>query len=1099
MYRISALLLCVCAATLTANAQVDGYYRMPDIHGDRIVFNAEGDLWTAPASGGAARRITTHLGEEAWPVISPDGLHIAFTASYDGTTDAYVIPAEGGKPRRISWDGSRPVGWTRDGRVMLRTSKYAGLPDARLVLVDPENGSLSQVPLSQAAEGSMADDSTLFFARLPRQGSNSRWYKGGLAQKLWKFKDGDPEATPLTIDYPGTSRQPNVMNDGRVYFLSDREGGMNIWSMNQAGGDLQRHTTYEAWDIQELAGDGATLVYRLGADLYTMDVGSGTTQKVPVTLVTDSEQALIDWEDKPMQYLSDAALRSDGKRVAFVSRGELFTVPVGEGRTAHVSRNSGVRYRNVMFGKDSSEVIALSDRSGELEWWRTPVDGIGAPVQITNGPAMLRRDGVASPDGRYLSHTDYDDQLWLVDMENGTSKKIAEAPAGNGAWSPDSRYLVYSRYMPALMTALFVYDVKEDQSRQLTSDRFMDGYPAFSADGNWLYFLSSRTWNSTVSSPWGERAPQPHFEKQDKMYAIPLREGVAFPNAVPNELTEARAAKKEDKEDDEKKEDEKGQNDGEDAKPMRWDLTHLLREVPVPAGDYSGLSANDKRIFYISDGDLMALDLKAEAEPVRLVEKTSGYELAGGGKHILLRKQSKMHVIPASAGKDVKLDDKNEVDVGDLRFAVDKRAEWTQIYNDAWRMHRDYFWDPAMHGVDWEAMRDKYAALLPRVGSREELSDLQGMLVSELSLLHSNAGGGDTRREELTVTTASLGGVFERDAETGGFRLVHRYDADPDLPEYWSPLAHPDVQIAEGSVILSVNGQPASSASHISELLQDQAGKQVRLAVQDSGGTNRDVVITPISSRQDFNVRYHEWEYARRKRVDELSSGTVGYVHLRAMGRNDIGQWTREFYSQTRKQGLIVDVRHNNGGNIDSWVLSQLLRRHWSYFKPRKGEIFPNMQYSFNGHLVVLVDERTASDGEAFADGFRRLGLGKAIGVRTWGGEVWLSSSNRQVDGGVARASELGVYGPERAWLIEGWGFVPDMEVDNLPHETFNGRDAQLEAAVQYLEDLIEEDPRLIPEPPPYPVLVPGSGFPTPWHEDVLAPSGEETTSSEGP
>ncbi len=477
----------------------------------------------------------------------------------------------------------------------------------------------------------------------------------------------------------------------------------------------------------------------------------------------------------------------------------------------------------------------------------------------------------------------------------------------------------------------------------------------------------------------------------------------------------------------------------------------------------------------------MALDLKPKAEPVRLVEGSAGGELSGNGKYILVRKNSKLHVIGAASGKDVKLEEKNEVALGGWKFAVNKRDEWTQIYNDMWRLHRDYFWDPNMLGVDWDAMRVKYASLVDRVGSREELADLQGMLVSELSLMHSNAGGGDIQRGEDAVSPAALGGVFERDASTGGFRLLRRYAADPDLPGQWSPLAHPDVQIDEGSVILSVNGRPASAAANIGELLMDQAGKQVLLTVQDPDGSTRDVVVKAISGGSENNLRYHEWEYTRRLKVDELSDGKIGYVHLRAMGRGDIGQWTREFYSQSTKQGLIVDVRHNRGGNIDSWVLGQLLRRAWAYFMPRGGIPSANMQYSFSGHMVVLVDERTASDGEAFADGFRRLGLGRSIGVRTWGGEVWLTGSNRQVDGGVTRASEIGVYGLEREWLIEGWGFVPDIEVDNLPHATFNGHDAQLEAAVAHLESLIEDDPRTAPLPPPYPVLVPGSGFPTPW------------------
>ena len=976
-------------------------------------------------------------------MLSPDGMHIAFWAGYEGAPDAYVMPVEGGVPKRISWDSARPVGWTPEGKVMLRTMTYAGLPDMRIVLVDPETGDLDQVPLSQAAEGSLAADGTLFFARMPRQGSNSRWYKGGLAQKLWKFASGMDEAMPLTTDYPGTSRQPNVMRDGRVYFLSDREGAMNIWSMNQDGGDLQRHTTYTDWDIQELAGDDATLVYRLGADLFTMDIASGQTAKVPITLVTDSDQALTDWETQPLRYLADAAVSHDGKRVAFVSRGELFVAPVGKGRTVHASRNSGIRYRNVVFTKDSSSVIALSDRSGELEWWRTPVDGLEAPVQITDGPSMLRQDGVPSPDGRYLSQINYRGSLWVVDLQTGSTTRVAETHRGNGTWSPDSRYMMYAAPTPSLMSALYVYDVQEKTSRQVTSDRFMDGFATFSADSEWLYFISSRTWNSSVFSPWGERAPQPHFENRDKIYAIPLHKDATFPFAAPDELAADVSAK-------EDKEAEEGNEKAFIA--MQWDLQHKLREVPLPAGSYQGLAANKKRLFYRSEGNLMALDFKPDAEPIRLVEGAPRFELSGKGDHILVQKGGKLHVIAASSGKDATLNSDNEVSTGDLRFAIDKRAEWTQIYNDAWRMHRDYFWDPAMHGVDWEAMRDKYGVLLPRVGSREDLSDVQAMLVSELSLLHSNAGGGDVRGEDLNVAPASLGGVFERDAATGGFRLVHRYAADPDLPGYWSPLAHPDVLVEEGSVIRAINGQSTATVAHLGALLIDQAGKQVRLDVLDPDGEERDVIVTPFTARDAFNLRYHEWEHSRRMRVEEASEGAIGYVHLRAMGRNDIGQWTREFYSQTRKQGLIVDVRHNNGGNIDSWVLSQLLRKAWSYFKPRQGDVTSNMQYAFNGHLVVLVDERTASDGEAFADGFRRLGLGEAIGMRTWGGEVWLTSSNRQVDGGVARASEIGVYGPEREWLIEGWGFVPDIEVDNLPHETFNGRDAQLEAAVQHLQ-----------------------------------------------
>jgi tricorn protease len=549
----------------------------------------------------------------------------------------------------------------------------------------------------------------------------------------------------------------------------------------------------------------------------------------------------------------------------------------------------------------------------------------------------------------------------------------------------------------------------------------------------------------------------PHFEDRAKIYAMPLKDGAAFPFSEPNELTGSKA-------------------DGD----VRWDRTDALREVPIAAGSMSIVGLTKDRLLYTEGRNLKGLALKHGADPVTVAEGVSSVELSGNNEKVLLRKGTAFHVIPASSGAGTKLNDDNQVHLDDWAFAVNKRDEWNQIYMDMWRLHRDYFWDPDMGGVDWTMMREKYAPLLPRVGSRQALADLQGMLVSELSLLHSNAGGGDVRASDNRAAPADLGGRFVRDEATGGFRLVHRLKYDSDLLDYRGPLAHPEANVEEGSVILAVNGQPTADAPALGALLMNQAGKQVRLRVQDPQGATRDAIVTPITGRQAYDLRYHEWEYTRRLEAAQLSEGNVGYLHLRAMGRGDAGQFTREFYSQLDKQAIIIDVRHNNGGNIDSWVLTQLMRRPWAWFKSRTGYTSPNMQFSFGGHLVILVDERSASDGEAVADGFRRLGLGATIGVRTWGGEVWLSGSNRQVDGGVTRASETGVFA-DGEWLIEGWGFVPDIEVDNPPHATYNGHDAQLEAAVGHLMGLIETDPRMWPEPPPYPELIPGYGFPTPW------------------
>ncbi len=1065
--RYFILLIAAVFATATF-AQNTAYFRQPALSGQTLVFSSEGDLWVADLAGGEARRLTSHVGDEAWPVLSPDGKTVAFSAEYQGKSDAYVMPVAGGTPRRIAWLNGRPVGWTPGGEVLVRTFERSGMPQARLVTIAPSTLQITEVQLAEAAEGAYAPDGTLYFVRLPRQGSNSRWYKGGTAPKMWSYKQGDASARPLTNDYPGTSRQPVVLADGRVYFLSDRQDAMNVWSMNAAGTDLQRHTSYTDFDLQELSGSGQNLVFRMGADLYRMTAPAGQPELIRLNVRSDAEQSLTEYETEPMERLSSASISHNGKQVALVSRGELFVAPAGAGRLVHLDANSGVRYREAVFGKDSSVVYALSDASGELEWYRIPVNGVGETKKITDGPAVLRESGLLSPDGKRMAHTNYRDGLWIVDMKSGKTTRISDRAAGQVAWSPDSRYLVYPKAQDANRDALHVYDTKDGKSKQITPGRFSDSRPAFSKRGDWLYFVSARHWESDVDSPWGERAPQPHYGKPEGIFAIPLRENARWPFTPDNELL-AVAPKDSNKLTD----------------PMRFDLGDRIREAPIKPGSFGAVLVGDKRIFYLDDeGDLFSHEMKAEAKPVKVTDKVESVDLSGDRSTLLVYKTKgtkALYTLKTDAGKDADLKDAG-VKLEDWRFAVDKRAEWNQIYHDAWRLHRDYFWDPNMLGVDWVAMRGKYEPLLGRVGSRAELSDLQAMLVSELSLMHSNAGGGDVRGPEVSAEVGQLGAVFAKDPKSGGFRVVERYDGHPDLPETWSPLQQPDVRVSEGDVILAVNGRSTADVEQLETLLLDAAGKNVLLKVRDKGGKERSVLAKALDSRGAYSLRYEDWERSRLAAVDSMSEGELGYLHIQAMGDGDIGRFTRDFYSQLGKKGMIVDVRHNNGGNIDSWVLGQLMRRAWSYFAPRNGDmVAPNMQESFNGPLVVLVDHRTSSDGESFADGFTRLGLGHTIGTRTWGGEVWLTGSNRQVDGGIARASEIGVFGLDGTWLVEGWGFEPAQEVDNEPHASYLGTDAQLEAAVKYLEGQLSQKPVAVPMRPAYPVVVPGQGYPTPY------------------
>jgi tricorn protease len=1049
---------------------VEGYYRYPAIHGETIVFSAEGDLWKVSTAGGVAQRLTTHAESEGYPAISPDGTTLAFSASYEGPTEVYTMPLDGGLPTRVTYNGStgRVVGWTPDGKVLYTTSKFSTLPNWQLVEVDPTNRESSILPLSQAADGAYDPASgTLFFTRLAEQGSRTKRYKGGTAQNLWKFESGASEAVPLTPDYPGTSRRA-MWWSGRVYFESDRDGTMNIWSMDPAGGDLRQHTHHSGWDAKTASlGDGR-IVYQVGADIWLYDIAADRAGKIPITITSDFEQMREKWVDEPMDYLSTVEISHDGDRLALTARGEVFVAPVKQGRFVHVTRAPDVRYRQALFAPDGESLLALSDESGEVEWWRLPANGIGEREQLTTDGKVLRFGGAVSPDGKWLAHYDQDQEIWLLNTESRDSKRLVVSQQRQNyhlAWSPDSRWLAFRTPAPNAFNQIHIYSVEDESMTAITTDRFNSYSPAWSADGKWMYFLSDRQFRSLVGSPWGARQPEPFFDKETKIYAVALQDDLRFPFRPDDELAAAAGG-------DENDENENEAETDVDIQPRG--IQERLYEVPVPAGNYTGLTTNGKRLFWREretgsfSWDLMALDIDNEdPEPKKIAEGVRGYGLSGNGEKLMIWKGDAFHVINASSGADARLTDAR-VDLSNWNFSLDPREEWRQMFVESWRLERDYFYDPGMHGVDWEAMLEKYMPLVDRVTNRSELSDLQAQMVAELSALHIFVRGGDHREGKDQVQPASLGAVLTRDESEGGYRIDHIYRNDPDYPDELSPLARPGVGVNDGDIITAVNGVSVMFVPDIGVLLRNQAGEQVRLSVR-SGGAQRDLIVEPISQGREWDLRYDEWEYTRRLAVDSMSDGQIGYLHLRAMGGGNMAEFYRHFYPVFDRQGLIIDVRHNNGGNIDSWILEKLMRPAWFYWQSRVGDPTWNMQYAFRGHMVMLIDERTASDGEAVAEGFRRLDLGQLIGTRTWGGEVWLTSSNVLVDWGIATAAEFGVYGPEGEWLIEGHGVDPDIVVDNLPHATFNGDDAQLRAAVEHLQELIRSDPRPVPPVPVFP------------------------------
>jgi tricorn protease len=1077
------------AQPLDASKSTLGYYRFPALAGDSIVFTAEGDLWRVPLTGGTAQRLTSHPAEESHAAVSPDGKTVAFSASYEGPTEVYTLSLDApAPPQRQTWEGANAivVGWTPQGDILYSTRRYSTLPNTELARVNPKTHAITLLPLAQASDG-VYDGDTLFFTRFPFQGSYTKRYHGGTAQSIWKFT-GSGEATNLTADYNGTNKTPMVWQ-GRVYFLSDRDGTVNVWSMDPSGHDLRQQTKHAGgFDVQSPSLAGGRIVYQLGADLRVYDIAANRDSAVVVRLLSDFDQMRDRWVRTPADWISTAHVSPNGDRVVFTARGQLFVVPAQQGRIV-ATRDRKTRFREGRFLPDGKSLLALSDKSGEVEFWRVPANGIGDAEQLTKDAKVLRWDGIPSPDGKHIAHWDKDQELWVYDMTSKTQTKLASSNMGDFQdiqWSPDSRWLAYSAPVNNQVNVLFLYNTDSHGITPVTTDRYESFSPAWSPDGKWLFFLSNRTFTSLVPSPWGSRQPEPFFDKQTKIYEIALKAGERSPFQQDDELH----AKVEDKknEDGKKPEDKKAEDKkAEDKKPEAVNVdidldaiqTRLL-EVPVPAGNYSALATDGKRLYYVSQDaaidakrtlKTMTIDNKRGTAPDTFMEDIAGFELTLDGKKLMFRKGSDYYVVDAAAKAPAAAElGKSQVLLRDWTFDLDPRDEWRQMFLDAWRLERDYFYDRGMNGVNWPAMKDRFLPLVERVTDRAELNDILAQMVGELSALHIFVRGGDVRRGQDNVTEASLGATFARDEAAGGFRVAHIYRTDPDNPAALSPLARQGVGVQEGDVVESINGVSTLSVPDVGALLRNEADRQVLLKIKPkSGGAARDVVVEPITVARENGMRYDEWEYTRRLQVEKASKNTIGYVHLRAMGSGDMAQWAREFYPVFDRDGLIIDVRHNSGGNIDSWLLEKLLRKAWFYWQPRVGSATWNMQYAFRGHVVVLTDENTASDGEAFAEGFRRLGLGKVIGTRTWGGEIWLSSSNFLVDRGIATAAEMGVFGPEGEWLIEGHGVDPDIVVDNPPHATYEGKDAQLEAAIAELQAEIKTHPIPAPKVPAYP------------------------------
>jgi tricorn protease len=1060
-----------------------GYYRYPALYNDTLVFTAEGDLWKVKLGDKYAQRLTTHPAEEKEASISPDGKWVAFVANYSGTPEVHVMPIQGGITKRVTFEnvGVKVHGWSTDSKVLYSFNGRVG-PAGNWTLkqVNPTTLVTTTIPLSDAVQGTIsADNNTLYFAQFGLQISsdNARAYQGGAKGELWKYTLGsNKEATQLTSKHKGSARTPMIAGE-RLYFISNQSGSDNIWSMKLNGRDQQQHTQYQDWEVRSARLNDNKIVYQLGADIKIFDLSSEQSTVVDIALTSDFPELREHWVNEPLKELTSAKQAGDTKKVVLTARGRVAIAATDGSRLIEIATPKDSRTRKALLSHDKKSIYALNDSSGEMEIWQYPADGSQGSEQLTSDGNIFRWDLYLSPDGKSIAHDDKNGDLWLLDIAskkntNILSNSIGASPINSLTWSSDSQLIAITyEGVKSERSQILLIDTLINKHQTLTSEKYASFSPAFSSDTKWLYFLSDRHFDSFPNSPWGDRNMGASFDRRTQVFAIALNEKAKFPFEQPTELDALDVPKDSDAKD----EDDNGDNDTDtpDEKATEeqpkvavdWQkISDRLWQVPVAPGNYSKILANKKFLYVLdkitepnSQPELKSIAIQPNSKPKTFLESVQSFSLSDDGKTLYLQKTgSKKDMYLVSAGAKFSSTAKDtKVNTSDWKLHVNPQQEWQQIFHDAWLMHRDSLFDENMRGLDWSAVKQKYQPLLARLTDRNELNDIFKQMMGELNTLHSQVYGGDLSADTNTAKAATLGAKYSQDKQ--GVKIEHIYSNDPELISRLSPLAKPGVNAKVGDIISAINGQTIQTIPDIAKALQNQAGKQVLLSL-NRADEQLNTVVKPSSTRDDYYNRYFDWVTQNQQKVHQVDA-ELGYLHLRAMGAGDVATFAREFYAQYKKQGLIIDVRRNNGGNVDSWILEKLLKRAWSFWQVRGGESFTNMQQTFRGHLVVLADQYTYSDGETFTAGIKALKLGTVIGKQTAGAGVWLTGRNRQTDGGMARVAELPVYAMDGRWVTEGRGISPDIEINNLPHATFNGEDAQLQAAIQLLQKKIKKDP----------------------------------------
>ncbi len=1037
-----------------------GYVHHPTLHGNTLVFVCDDDLWQVGSSGGAARRLTAGLSEPSMPCLSPDGQWIAFTGRDEQQPEVYVMPAGGGPARRLTWLGPDVIvrGWTPEGHILF-VSTY-GQPffrNYRAFTLDPEGGAPKMLPLGQVNHLAFGPGNTRVIGRNTADPARWKRYRGGTAGHLWIDAEGAGSYRRMT-ELGGNITSPMWLG-GRIYFLSDSEGVGNLYSCLPDGSNLRRHSDHEVFYARHAQSDGQRIAYQCGAELWLFDPASDITQRLDIEVASHRTQAARKFVPAA-DHLAGARIHPAGHSVAVESRGKLFSFALWEGAVHSHGAADGARHRHGQWLADGQTMVAVSDASGEEQLEVLAADGSTRTLPWDLGHVTVL---LAAPRGERVAIANHRNQVLIGDIGTGTLTEVDRSPAGRSdglAWSPDGAWLAYTFCTDIRHCAIKLHSVAQQASTFVTNPEFRDYGPAFDPDGHYLYFLSLRTFDPVYDSVQFELS----FPRAARPYLIALQAGGKPPfEPAPKGLKpEARAGEGDTK-------------PAAEAAPMKVDLAGIAQRVapfPVAEGRFGQIAgtAGGKVIWTLqpivgahgrgghkeAPGSIELFDfatLRAET----LLDKADHFELAADHVTLLVQEGKRLRAVPANRKLDLKSDPavasdtpsrkSGWIDLGRIRLSVEPRLEWRQMLREVWRLQRDQFWTPDMSGIAWAAMYTRYEALLYRVATRGELSDLIWEMQGELGTSHAYEMGGDHRKPPQ-IALGHLAAEMRLVAGDGSYEIARIVSGDAWDAGADSPLNAIGVEAKVGERILAVNGQRVAPGLPPQALLVHQAGAKVELTLgsPNDAATTRKVLVTTLAD--EVPARYREWVETNRAWVHQQSGGRIGYFHLPDMMSAGFAEFHRYFASECDRDALIVDVRYNRGGHVSQLLLEKVARRRIGYGTARWSLPEPYPNEAVAGPVVALTNEHAGSDGDIFSHGFKLMGIGELVGTRTWGGVIGIWPRHKLVDGTETTQPEYSTWFKDVGWAVENYGTDPTIEIDNAPQDAATGHDRQLEKAL---------------------------------------------------